>query len=43
MMMTSYNLAFLLGIAAGVGLTLLIAVVVLLILYVILDEEETDT
>lgn len=39
-MMTDKNLIFLLGIAAGIGITLAIEAVILLLVYVLIKEDD---
>lgn len=39
-MMTDKNLIFLLGIAAGIGITLAIEVVILLLVWVLIKEDD---
>ena len=41
-MMTDKNLIFILGIAAGIGITLLIEVVILFLIYVLLKRTEDE-
>lgn len=41
-MMTDKNLIFILGIAAGIGITLLIEVVILFLIYVLLKGTEDE-
>ena len=42
MMMTDKNLIFILGIAAGIGITLIIEVVILFMIYVLLKGTEDE-